>query len=70
MNTVTINKIRVSKAHIDLCYDRDGIIIDDWLEEHIGRENYTEWIGFIELPYRSWSFYHAEHETLFALRWT
>lgn len=43
--------------------------IDLWLENNIGLGNFTEYIGFISLPYRSFSFNDPKHEILFILRW-
>lgn len=43
--------------------------ISDWLASTIGYGNWTEYIGIIELPYRSYELHNPEHVTLFLLTW-
>jgi len=57
-----VRKIRIEN---DNCVPE----IDTWLLKNVGIGNWSEWIGFTALPYRSFSFKKEEHETLFILRW-
>lgn len=46
-----------------------GDDIDEWLRNNIGFGKYHEWIGFINLPHRSFSFDDEKDAILFSLRW-
>ena len=61
-------KIRITNERLwDIA--QEGHDLDQWLIDNIGYGNWTEWLGVSNLPYRSFSFKHEEHETLFILKW-
>jgi len=42
--------------------------IDTWLRDNIGYGNWREWIGFTNVPYRSFEFKDEQYMLLFILR--
>jgi hypothetical protein len=56
------NRIRVPN---DLCTP----LIDVWLRENVGHGGWTEWVGFVNLPYRSFEIHDEQLALLFRLKW-
>jgi hypothetical protein len=63
-----MEKIKITNQQL-WNFAQKGLDIDEWLKENIGIGNYTEWIGFVNLPYRSFSFKNESDATYFKLVW-
>lgn len=62
------NKIRISNERLwEISQNNENI--DAWIRENIQFENWVEWIGIVNLPYRSFSFKDPKDEMLFIMRW-
>ena len=64
-----MNKITIYPKNLDQTYE-----IKEWLDEHVGRTNYREWLVF-GAEYgnklrRTYGFNNPEDESLFLLRWS
>jgi hypothetical protein len=70
---ITVGDADVDKIHIknERLWEiaEAGEDIDGWLKENVGHENYTEWVGITNVPWRTFSFKDEEMRTLFILRW-
>ena len=64
----TLTKIHITNQKLwdHACAGRN---IDTWLVDVIEYGNWTEYIGLVNLPYRSFSFEKEEDAVLFALKW-
>jgi hypothetical protein len=63
-----MNRIRISDQRLAELKN-SGEDIDQWLRQQVGIGNWTEWIGIISLPYRSFSFKDSKYESMFILKW-
>jgi hypothetical protein len=51
--------------------DQEGI--DQWLDEYIGKGNWSEWLPltpYLQTDTRTFSFKYSKHTTMFLLKWT